>query len=85
MRNSAFGICENKDADQMRSYYTAYKRLCFGLIPLPVSPQIQVYNHLSSLCRTFSVTLETGSLDAAHFVVIWVRLPKKKIRISMTL
>ena len=29
MRNPAFCICENKDADQLRGIYAADERLCF--------------------------------------------------------
>ena len=31
MRKPAFCICENKDADQLRSHCTADQRLCFRL------------------------------------------------------
>ena len=38
MRKSAFCICENKDADQLRGNREADQRLCFrhtdGIIPL---------------------------------------------------
>ena len=32
MRKPAFCICENKDADQLRSYCAADQRLCFRYI-----------------------------------------------------
>ena len=42
LRKSAFCICENKDADQLRSYSAADQHLCFRYIdsatpPLPKS------------------------------------------------
>ena len=44
MRKSAFGICENKDADQLRRYCAADQRLCFrytdSTIPLLYKSEI---------------------------------------------
>ena len=45
MRKPAFCICENKDADQLRSYCTADQRLCFrytdNTIPLLSNPNFK--------------------------------------------
>ena len=35
MRKPAFGICENKDADQLRGNREADQRLCFRFIDGP--------------------------------------------------
>ena len=44
MRKSAFGICKNKDADQLRSNCVADQRLCFrymdSVIPLLTKSEI---------------------------------------------
>ena len=36
MRKPAFGICENKDADQLRGNRKADQRLCFRFIDSPI-------------------------------------------------
>ena len=50
MRKPAFCICENKDADQLRSNREADQRLCFrhtdSTIPLLPKSEIQASNHL---------------------------------------
>ena len=61
MRKSAFCICENKDADQLRGYREADQRLCFrytgSTIPLLPKPEISSLKPSSvavqpSLCIT---------------------------------
>ena len=71
MRNPAFCICENKDADQLRSNCAADQRLCFrytdSAIPLLAKSEISSLS-LSyviaqpGLCRTWSDTPKTGFL-----------------------
>ena len=50
VRKPAFCICENKDADQLRSYCAADHRLCFrytdSTIPLLHKPKFQASSHL---------------------------------------
>ena len=48
MRKPAFCICENKDADQLRSNCTADKRLCFCYTDsiIPLLPKFQASSHL---------------------------------------
>ena len=71
MRKPAFCICENKDADQLRSYREADQRLCFryidSTIPLlskyeisSLEPSCVVVE--SGLCGTWSETPKTGFL-----------------------
>ena len=71
MRKSAFCICENKDADQLRSNCAADQRLCFatGIVEYLyfLNPTFQASRHLLSvvqpgLCRTWSETPKTGFL-----------------------
>ena len=71
VRKTAFCVCENKDADQLRGNREADQRLCFpymdSAIPLltkseilslkPSSVAVQPY-----LCRTWSETPKTGFL-----------------------
>ena len=61
----AFCICENKDADQLRSYREADQRLCFCYIDsiIPLIPKSEISNLKPSsvavqpgLCRTRSET-----------------------------
>ena len=50
MRKSAFCICENKDADQLRGNREADQRLCFlykdSTIPLLPISELQASSHL---------------------------------------
>ena len=49
MRKPAFCICENKDADQLRSNREADQRLCFHYIKLfhyLLNPKFQTSSHL---------------------------------------
>ena len=67
MRKPAFCICENKDADQLRSNCTADQRLCFRYIDsrptIPLLPRSEILSlKPSGLCRTWSNTPKTGSL-----------------------
>ena len=71
MRKPAFCICENKDADQLRSNCAADQRLCFrytdSIIPLLSKSEISSFQPSSvavqpGLCRTWSETLKTGFL-----------------------
>ena len=71
MRKPAFCICENKDADQLRSNCAADQRLCFrytdSTIPLlPKSENSSLQPSLVAvqpgLCWTWSETPKTGFL-----------------------
>ena len=71
MRNPAFCICENKDADQLRGNREADQRLCFryidSTIPLLSKYEISSLEPPSAavqpgLCRTWSETPNTGFL-----------------------
>ena len=71
MRKSAFCICENKDADQLRGNREADQRLCFrytdSIIPLLSKSEISSVQPSSvvvqpGLCGTRSETLKTGFL-----------------------
>ena len=73
MRKLAFCICENKDADQLRSNCAADQRLCFRYIDstIPIlskseisSPQPSSVGLQPGLCQTWSETLKTGFLRA---------------------
>ena len=71
MRKTAFCICENKDADQLRGNREADQRLCFrytdSTIPPLLKYEISSFK-LSSvtvqpgLCMTWSETPKTGFL-----------------------
>ena len=71
MRNPVFCMCENKDADQLRSNCAADQRLCFRYIESTI-PLLHKYENsclLKSsvvvqpgLCRTWSETPKTGFL-----------------------
>ena len=73
MRKPAFCICENKDADQLRSNRQADQRLCFRYIDSTI-PLLHVYKISSlkpscvtvqpSLCQTWSETPKTGFLSS---------------------
>ena len=71
MRKPAFYICENKDADQLRSNREADQRLCFRYIAstIPLLPKCKISSLLASsvtaqpgLCQTRSETPKTGFL-----------------------
>ena len=71
MRNPAFCICENKDADQLRGDREADQRLCFRFTDTTI-PLLHKYEISSlqpscvvlqpGLCRTWSETPKTGFL-----------------------
>ena len=70
MRNPAFRICENKDADQIGGNREADQRLCFGNTDsaIPRLPKSKISSiKLSSvtaqpgLCQTWSVFSQRGS------------------------
>ena len=50
MRKSTFGICENKDADQLRGNREADQRLCFATYTVQslyfLNPKFQASSHL---------------------------------------
>ena len=65
IRKPTFGICENKDADQLRGYREADQRLCFRFIDstVPLLSKSEISSLLSSsvavqpgLCQTRSET-----------------------------
>ena len=69
MRKPAFCICENKDADQLRSNCAADHRLCFRYLDstTPLLPKSEIPSLYPSsvavqpgLCRTRSETPKTG-------------------------
>ena len=71
MRKPDFCICENKDADQLRSNREADQRLCFRYTDstIPVLPKYEISSLLLSsvavqpgLCWTWSETPKTGFL-----------------------
>ena len=71
MRKPAFCICENKDADQLRSNREADQRLCFRYkeSTIPLLPKSKISSHYlfpvavqPGLCRTRSETPKTGFL-----------------------
>ena len=71
MRKSAFCICENKDADQLRGNREADQRLCFRYTDsaIPRLPKSEISSLQPSsvvvqpaLCRTWSKTPKTGFL-----------------------
>ena len=71
MRKPAFCICENKDADQLRSNCEADQRLCFRYTDstIPLLPKSGISSVKPSsmavqpgLCRTWLETPKTGFL-----------------------
>ena len=71
MRKPDFCICENKDADQLRSNCAADQRLCFHYTDstIPLLPKSKILSikpsslsEQPSLCRTWSETPKTGFL-----------------------
>ena len=69
VRKPDFGICENKDADQLRGNREADQRLCFRYIgsTIPLLPKSEILSLQPSsivvqpgLCRTWSETPKTG-------------------------
>ena len=71
MRKPDFCICENKDADQLRSNLEADQRLCFphidSTIPLlskskMLGLQLSCVALQPGLCQTWSETRKTGFL-----------------------
>ena len=81
MRKSAFCICENKDADQLRGNREADQRLCFRytdsiLISLIfLNPKFQASSHLLSLYIPVCVGPgrnpdDRFSHNEAHFIQI---------------
>ena len=73
VRKQDFCICENKDADQLRSNHEADQCLCFhhldSTIPLLSKSEISSLQPSSvavqpGLCRTWSETPKTGFLTS---------------------
>ena len=71
VRQPAFCICENKDADQLRGNCEADQGLCFRYIDstIPLVPKYKISNLQPScvvvqpgLCGTWSETPKTGFL-----------------------
>ena len=71
MRNTAFCICENKDADQLRGDREADQRLCYRYTDttIPILHKYEISSLQPScvvvqpgLCRTWSETPKTGFL-----------------------
>ena len=59
MKKSDFCICENKDADQLRSNCAADQRLCFRYIDstIPLLPKSNISSH-----KPFYVAVQPGLL-----------------------
>ena len=79
MRKPAVCICENKDADQLRSNSAIDQRLCFHYTDstIPLLPKSEISSLLPSsvavqpgLCRTWSKTAKTGFLTT-RFISVW--------------
>ena len=77
MRKLVFGICENKDSDQLRGNCEADQHLCFRPIDstIPLLPKSGISSLMPSsvavqpgLCRTRSKTPKTGFLTTR---LIW--------------
>ena len=75
VRKPAFCICENEDADQLRSNCTADQRLCFRYTDstIPLLPKSEISRLYPSsvavqtgLCRTWSETPKTGFLTTVN-------------------
>ena len=71
MRKPDFGICQNKDADQLRGNREADQRLCFRYTDstIPLLPKSEISSLLAfsvtvqpALCRTWSETPKTDFL-----------------------
>ena len=62
MRKLAFGICENKEADQLSGNHEADQRLCFRYTysTIPLLPKSEISK--CSVCGTWSETPNTGFL-----------------------
>ena len=94
MRKPAFCLCENKDADQLRSNCAADQCLCFrytgSTIPLLCTSDIS--SHWSSsvavqpgLCRAWSETPKTGFLNVLLIlmeILLFVTAPRHRSRID---
>ena len=59
MREPAFCICENKDADQLHGNRAADQRLCFRCIDSIIPLLSTCKSEISSL-QTFSVVVQSG-------------------------
>ena len=100
MRKPAFCICENKEADQLRSNCPADQRLCFRYMDgkIPLLPKSKISSHWSSsvavqpgLCQTRSETPKTGFLTTrliscrSGFLMIILALDKWQSKMQMLL
>ena len=79
MRKPSFCICENKDADQLRSNREADQRLCFRYTDsaIPLLPKSEISSHKpytvavqAGLVRTWSETQKTGFLRT-RLILTW--------------
>ena len=82
MRKPVVCICENKDADQLRSNREAYQRLCFRYMvnTIPLLPKSEISSLYTSsvavqpgLCWTWSITPKTGFLTTRLITVLDLR------------
>ena len=64
MRKPAFCICENKDADQLRSNCAVDQHLCFRYIDttIPLLSKSEISTVQPGLCQTWLETSKTGFL-----------------------
>ena len=84
LRKPAFGICENKDADQLRGNREADQRLCFRYMvsTILLLPKSEISSLQPScvavqpgLCRTWSETPKTGFLTT-RLILVFVHAPE---------
>ena len=93
MRKPAFCICENKDADQLRSNCAADQRLCFRYTDstIPLLPKSEFSSLTPSsvvvqpgLCRTLSETPKTGFLTTRLIILrikmVFLKTERRTIR-----
>ena len=82
MRKPAYCICENKDAEQLRSIREADQRLCFRYTDstIPLLSKFEISSPFSvvvqpSLCRTWLKTPKTGFLTTGLITSVVSGLP----------
>ena len=86
MRKPAFCICENKDADQLRSNRTADQHLCFHYIDTcctnPLLPKSEISSSVAvqpSLCWSWLETPKTGFLATQLILCEHFRMKRRTL------